>query len=253
MFPASSSMAARLAIVVLASLCGSVLCAERRDESIVRFVAFGVSSDLELSASDSQPTFFFQTDEHIELRADNARGAGVSWERRWSGGPLLGATLQRSEGDIPFRWTQMLTDRFGSEPSLRTVEGAFSTIELTTLWLDVGYHWTLGPRIAVAVSATGAWAWPDVTPRTGFMSDFAAGWVILPLFDEESGRSKAKVDEASAIGATVAVELRGPKDRVRPYLRARWLDLGLDFEAVGQQTSLDLGPLWLELGLGWSW
>ncbi len=196
----------------------------------------------------------YDFDESIALDADSPAGIAIRFEHHRDQGLVFAVNAGWTRFDLPYSWHQLATPRFPDVPpfSPTSSTGDFARVDAYPVLLDVGRAWKLGARARVSLGATLGVVIAEAEARAAD-HDFGNGFNFLPF--EESGADTPgpvaiDVDSAEALGAVVGIDF-DLTPRLRPALRVRWLDADLDIGAVGTESTLELGPWWIELGVGW--
>jgi hypothetical protein len=227
-------------------------------ENVISVNGFATSADTSLfrhvqAGFNFGHGMIYDFDESIALDADRPSGIAVRFEHR-RGSLAFAVSAGWTSIDLPYSWEQLGTPRFPDVPPFSPTRstGTFARVDLYPVLVDIARIWNPGTRAHVSLGATVGVVAADARARAEDR-DFGNGFNFLPF--EESGTDTPgpvaiDVSSAVALGAMVGVDF-DLTPRLRPTLRVRWLDADLDVGAVGTESTLELGPWWIELGVGW--
>jgi hypothetical protein len=242
----------RTAAVLFATFLASTTV-QADDQVRLGGVAVGANLDLEVQAQQGfnfGHGMTYDIEEDLAVGAEDGQGLTVSWLHTVGPRLALGLTVGKAKLDLPWTFSSRWTPRFPQAVVDSASAGRFAKAEVLPLLLDLRGRWMVGERVELSAGASAGYVFASLSDRAG--KGQVNTFLIQTVVDPElpSDEVDAAVDGGLAYGAVLGLELRLNR-AVNPYLEVRFLDADLDFEAVGRTTPLELGPAWVELGLGW--
>lgn len=239
------------AVLLTTFLATTALHAEDR----VRLGGLAVGANLDLEVRAQQGFNFghgmiYDIEEDLAVGADDGTGLTVSWLHTVGPRLALGLTVGKAELDLPWAFSSRWTPRFPQAVVDSASAGRFTQAEILPLLLDLRGRWMVGERVEFSAGVSAGYVFASVADPTtkDRVGTFLIQLVADPQLPVES--VDVAVDDAPAYGAVLGLELRLARS-LHPYLDVRFLEADLDFQAVGRTTPLEVGPVWVELGLGW--
>lgn len=247
----------RASFAAVIALLASFAPAAAQAETLIQVSAIRVPADLDFDLRFTGGFNFGHSlivdfvDDYT-LTTDDLTVPSLGVEHRWANGTSLGLSVGRDQTDLTLDFHSEVTGRF--DPTIGFSESEalrYAEVELTPVLVDLGKVWSLPRQVSLGVGATVGYVLADAEVVQS--RDNLPGFFSAPGRDHESGEPlPVRVEDELVYGLFTRLEFELADGRVRPFLRARALESDLQLHALQESREIELGPLWLELGVAFA-